>query len=340
MHTLSQARSRYKLTLWTMIVLLAAVIVVPLIPYTIAEVEKATTKEGISNPNPGAQLWRDIRQRDKQVVGSTQVKGVDTGILISKQGEDWRLYRVEKFVPSSAVIFGLVLVLFAVYYMVRGKIRIEGERSGKMVQRSTKAERYIHWFAAVIFVLLALTGLIILYGRWVLIPILGAEGFAATASVSKTLHNYLGPLFLLALLAMFFGFIRDNFFNLKVDIDWFKQLGGYLGHGHPSSEKYNAGQKAWFWTAILGGLVLVVSGLVLDFANYGQGRTTMQGAHVIHTISSVVVIGFFIVHLYLATIGVEGSFDVMVSGNVPEEFARQHHDLWYKQIKGEKLDSS
>jgi formate dehydrogenase subunit gamma len=333
MHTAAELnQSRRKMTLWTMVGVLVGVLLVPLIPYTIASVKDTLT----NNPNPGAQFWRDVRQRDKEVVGTTQVQGVDTGILISKQGEEWRLYRVQEFVPSSAVIYGVVLGLFVLYYIVRGKIRIEGERSGQTIERTTKAERYIHWITAVIFVLLTLTGLILLYGRWVLIPVLGASGFSATAAASKAIHNYLGPVFLLCLIAMFFGFIRDSLFNFKVDMQWFLKAGGYLGGSHPSSEKYNAGQKAWFWVAMLGGIVLIASGLVLDFANYGQGRTVMQDAHIIHTISSVVVIAFFIVHVYLATIGVEGSFGAMVSGTVPEEFAKQHHDLWYDEVKGKK----
>lgn len=329
MHTLGQAsHSKRKLTIRAMVLLLAGIILVPLVPYTIAAV-----KEGISNPNPGTDFWRDVRQRDEKTTGTTQVQGVDTGILISKEGEEWRQFRVQQFVPYSGFIYGAVIVLFAVYYLWRGKIRIEGERSGKMVQRTTKAERYIHWFTAVIFVLLGITGLVILYGRWVLIPVLGPEGFSVTANISKIVHNYIGPLFLLAVLLMFFGYIRDSLFNLKVDLQWFKKAGGYIGGAHPSSEKYNAGQKAWFWVAVLGGLVLVVSGLILDFANYGQGRLLMQDAHIIHSVSSVIVLAFFIVHVYLATVGVEGSFDAMVSGKVPEEFARQHHDLWYKKLK-------
>jgi len=341
MHTISQDNpSRRKVTLWTTLVILASIILVPLLPYTIAAVKEGMSKEGISNPNPGAQFWKDVRQRDKDVAGTTQVQGVDTGILISQAGENWRQFRVQQFVPSSAVVYGVILGLFVLYYLVRGKIRIEGERSGKVIQRSTKAERYIHWTTAVIFVLLTLTGLIILYGRWVLIPVFGPEGFSTTAALSKNVHNYLGPLFLICLIAMFFGFIRDSLFNFKVDMQWFVKAGGYLGGHHPSSEKYNAGQKAWFWVAILGGLVLVGSGLVLDFANYGQGRMVMQDAHVIHSISSLVVIAFFFVHLYLATIGVEGSFDAMVSGNVPEEFAKQHHDLWYQEVKGKSQPGS
>ncbi|WP_455206425.1 formate dehydrogenase subunit gamma [Kaarinaea lacus] len=332
MHTLSQANQpRRKMTMRTMVALLAVVILLPLLPYTVAAV-----KEGISNPNPGAQLWRDVRQRDKAVVGQTQARGVDAGILISQEGEEWRQFRVQQFVPSSAIVYGVVLGLFVLYYLWRGKIRIEGERSGATIQRTTKAERYIHWFTAVIFVLLTLTGLIILYGRWVLIPLLGPEGFSVTATVCKVVHNYIGPLFLVGVVLMFFAFIRDSLFNFKVDTQWFLKAGGYLGGSHPSSEKYNAGQKAWFWVALLGGLVLVGSGLVLDFANYGQGRSVMQDAHIVHTISSVIVIAFFFVHLYLATIGVEGSFQAMVSGDVPEEFAKQHHDLWYQEVKGKK----
>lgn len=313
--------------------LLAGIILLPLLPYTIAAV-----KEGISNPNPGAQFWRDVRQRDKEVVGSTQVQGVDTGILISQEGEEWRQFRVQQFVPYSAVIYGVSIALLLLYYLLRGKIRIDGGRSGAIVERITKTERYIHWFAAVIFVLLAVTGIIILYGRWVLIPLLGPEGFSVTANACKVIHNYIGPLFLVAVVLLFFGFIRDSWFDLKVDTNWVLKGGGYLGGGHASSGKFNAGQKAWFWVAILGGLVLVVSGLILDFSNYGQGRMLMQDAHIVHSISSVIVIAFFLLHLYLGTIGVEGSLEAIVSGNVDENFIKQHHDLWYEEVRGKKPD--
>ena len=318
-----------------MVVLLLSIILIPLIPYTVAAV-----KEGISNPNPGAQFWRDVRQRDKAVEGSTQVKGVDTGILIAKEGEEWRLFRMQQFIPTSAIFYGIILALFALYFMVRGKVEIEGGRSGNMVPRISKYERYVHWFTAIIFVLLTVTGLAILYGRYVLIPLLGPEGFSVTANVSKAIHNYIGPLFLIGVVLMFFNFVRDSWFDLKVDTKWVLTGGGYFGSGHPSAGKFNAGQKAWFWVAILGGLVLVGSGLVLDFANYGQGRTMMQDAHVIHSISSVIVIGFFLVHLYTGTVGVEGSLESVVSGNVDENFIKQHHDLWYEEIKGKNAASN
>jgi len=237
--------------------------------------------------------------------------------------------------PLSALIYAAVIGAFVLYFLVRGRIRIDGNRSGDTMPRSTKAARYIHWFTAVIFVLLTLTGLILLYGRWVLIPVLGAEGFSATAIACKNIHNYIGPLFLVAVVLLFLVFVRDSLFNIKVDTKWFLKAGGYLGGSHPSSEKFNAGQKAWFWVAILGGLVLALSGLVLDFANYGQGRILMQDAHIIHSISSVLVIAFFFVHIYLASIGIEGALEGMTSGTVDTNWTKQHHDLWYEEMKGQ-----
>ncbi|MDH5326424.1 MAG: formate dehydrogenase subunit gamma [Gammaproteobacteria bacterium] len=302
--------------------------ILPLIPYAIEAVT-----EGVTNPNPGAQLWRDIRQRDGAVEGQTQIQGIERGVLISTQGEEWRQYRSDTLVPYSSIIFSAIILAFVVYYLVVGQIKIQGSKTGSTIQRTTKAERYVHWFAAGLFVILALTGLILLYGRWVLIPILGPEGFAVTATLCKLLHNYLGPVFIIAVILLFLYFVKDSVFNMKVDGAWFAKAGGYLGGEHPSSGKFNAGQKAWFWVAVLGGLVLSGSGLVLDFPNFEQGRVLMQDAHWVHSISAVVVIGFFFVHVYLASVGVEGALDAMVSGEVDSNWVKQHHDLWYEQVK-------
>ena len=221
---------------------------------------------------------------------------------------------------------------------MRGKIRIEGGRAGTAIERTTKAERYIHWFAAVTFVLLALTGLILSYGRYVLIPIMGPEGFSGTAAAGKAIHGIVGHLFIGAVIFLFFGFIRDSWIDLKVDAQWILKGGGYLGGGHASAGKFNAGQKAWFWVAILGGVVLIVTGLILD-NNADQARVFMQNTHIVHSICSVVVVAFFFVHLYLATVGVEGNLEAMVSGTMDENFVKQHHDLWYEEIKDKSSKS-
>jgi formate dehydrogenase subunit gamma len=284
-------------------------------------------------PNPGADYWRDVRQRDAAVSGNTQVKGVDSGILISQSGEQWRHYRIETLVPWSAAILGGMLGIFVLYYLIRGKIRIEAGRSGQRLRRYTTPEMVVHWLLATSFVILALSGLILLYGRWALIPLLGEAGFSVTATVCKNLHNYVGLFFTVIVPVAFVLYLKDSLFNLKVDLKWFMSAGGYLGGKEPSAEKVNAGQKSWYWVAMLGGFALIASGLTLNFPNFQQGREWLQDAHVIHTIAAVGVMAFFIVHLYLATIGVEGALESMTTGHVDANWARQHHDLWYRELQ-------
>jgi len=336
METTRQEHSRYPRNFgkWLLALLLLA-LVLPLLPYAVATIEGQGTAAAISGvvKNPGADYWRDIRQRDTPMAGKTQVRGVDTGILVSQAGEQWRQYRNDKLVPYSAIILGGMLIIFVLYYLIRGKIRIEGGRSGQLLRRYTTPEMVVHWLLAISFVILALSGLILLYGRWALIPLLGPAGFSVTALVCKNLHNYVGLLFAVIVPIAFIIYLKDSLFNLKVDIKWFLRAGGYLGGKEPSAEKVNAGQKSWYWVAMLGGFVLIASGLVLDFPIFQQGREWLQDAHVIHTIAAVVVLVFFFVHLYLATVGVEGALESMTTGHVDANWARQHHDLWYKELQ-------
>jgi formate dehydrogenase subunit gamma len=246
---------------------------------------------------------------------------------------------MQQLAPYGAIILGGMIGIFILYYLIRGKIRIEAGRSGKVVRRYTASEMVVHWFLAITFVILALSGLILLFGRWALIPVLGPEVFSIVAVVSKNLHNYVGLLFTALIPIAFFLYLKDSLFNFKVDGKWFRRLGGYLGGEEPSAEKVNAGQKSWYWVAMLGGLVLVASGLFLDFPNFQQSREWLQTAHIIHTIAAVGVMAFFVVHLYLATVGVEGALESMVNGHVDANWAKQHHDLWYEQVKDTAIDA-
>ena len=286
--------------------------------------------------NPGTELWREARDAIK---GTTQVEGVDSGVLIYDAGERWRRYRMQQLAPYGAIILGGMVGIFVLYYLIRGTIRIESGRSGRVVRRYTTSEMVVHWFLAITFVILALSGLILLFGRWVLIPVLGPEGFSMIALVSKNLHNYVGLLFTVIIPIAFFLYLKDSLFNFKVDGKWFMRLGGYLGGEEPSAEKVNAGQKSWYWVAMLGGLVLIASGLFLDFPNFQQSREWLQVAHIVHTIAAVAVMAFFVVHLYLATVGVEGTLESMVNGHVDTNWAKQHQDLWYEEVKDTAIDA-
>ena len=331
-----------KMLAWSGYTLLL-VLLLPLVPYAI---QAATDGPGytppsvvnpIEVPNPGAELWRDVRQRDQSYVGNTQVQGVDTGVLINKNGEDWRRFRMQMLAPYGAILMGAILAAILLFYFTRGTLRLPGGFSGKKILRFTLSERMVHWFTVAVFWLLAVTGLILLYGRFVLIPLLGLEGFSITASACKEAHNLFGPLFLFAMIALFITFFKDNFYA-KGDLKWVTKAGGLFG-GHVSAGRFNAGEKIWFWLAIVLGFGLCITGLILDFAVIGQGRETMALSHVIHGIAAVVMIAVSFGHIYLGTAGMEGSFSSMANGYVDENWAKSHHDQWYEEVKDTAVDA-
>jgi len=259
--------------------------------------------------------------------------------LINVYGEDWRQFRMQKLIPYGAAVMGIVLSIILLFYLVRGPLRIQGGPCGKKIQRFTVFERTTHWFTVSVFWLLALTGLVLLYGRFVLTPLLGADGFGLTASACKEAHNLFGPMFLVAVLMLFVTFVKDNFYA-RGDITWLLKGGGLIGGGHVSAGRFNAGEKIWFWIAVLCGLVLSVSGLILDFAVFGQGREVMAVSHVIHGIAALLVITVSFGHIYLGTAGVEGTFGSMSTGNVDEAWAKSHHDRWYAEVKASGSEAS
>jgi formate dehydrogenase subunit gamma len=226
---------------------------------------------------------------------------------------------------------GILLSAILLFYLVRGPLRMQGGPTGNRVQRFTVFERTIHWFTVGVFWLLALTGLILLYGRFVLIPLLGPEGFGLTASACKEAHNLFGPMFLVAIIMLFVTFVKDNIYA-RGDITWLLRGGGILGGGHVSAGRFNAGEKIWFWIVVLGGIVLSVTGLILDFAVFGQGREVMALSHVLHGIVALLVITVSFGHIYLGTAGVEGTLQSMTTGYVDTAWAKSHHDRWYAEV--------
>jgi formate dehydrogenase subunit gamma len=334
--TTAGAGQGHKIIIW-LVATVFLVLALPLVPYVYDAYANKSPEPASSSSvvNPGADLWRAVRQRDGIVSGTTQARGVDAGTLINPAGEEWRDYRNSKLIPYSAYIFGAVLAVFLIYYLVRGRIRIKDGRSGVLIPRFTLFARWVHWVGAVTFMVLAFTGLVLLYGKLVLIPILGPEGFGVTASVGKWLHDVTAPVFIVALVFMIFTFLKESLINFKVDGMWFLRAGGYLGGKHPSAEKVNAGQKLWYWAVALGGLAIVASGLVMYFPNFEQGRILIQDSHMIHTLASVFVIAFMIVHIYLASFGVEGALECMTTGYCDSNWAKEHHDLWYEEMEKE-----
>jgi len=288
--------------------------------------------DGVLMKNPASDLWRNVRQREFPLTGTSQVKSTGADVLIRISGESWRQYRMAELIPKASIALFIGLFGVLVFRILRGKMILPDGRSGVKILRFTLNQRVAHWCTAILFVVLALTGLILLLGRKFLIPMLGSDGFSYIAVTAKTLHDYLGPAFAVSLIFLFILFVRDNLLAAKIDMQWIMKGGGLFG-GHASADRFNAGEKGWFWIAVLVGSAIIVSGLVLDFPIFGQTRETMEFYHFIHTIAATAMIIASFGHIYLGTIGTEASFEIMRTGYCDTNWAKEHHDIWYEKVK-------
>lgn len=274
-------------------------------------------------------FWDRIRHGES---GNVVLPGAEHGVLIQSAGETWRLTRNDWVVGYGGPLLVAIVAAIALFYLVRGRIQIASGRSGRVLPRFTLAQRMAHWFAAVLFVLLAISGLVILFGKSLLLPVLGPSGYAVVASAAMQGHNLFGPLFIPAVLAILVLFIKGNA-PRAVDLIWLLKGGGIFG-GHASSGKYNAGQKVWFLLTIVLGLAISVSGLLLLFPDFLGDRHQAQLANLAHGIAALIFIGVGIGHAYIGSIGMEGALEAMTTGTVDENWAREHHDIWYAEHKG------
>jgi len=279
--------------------------------------------------NPRAEYWRAVRQG---VEGYSAVSGPEAGVLIQNGGENWREVRngPVKFFGSSLLIAVLVAIL--IKHLVKGKDRLD-ETTGRKITRWSGFDRALHWYVGISFIVLAITGLSLIFGRSVLIPLLGKEGFAAWAQLAKPVHDYLALPFLVGFALMLLIWIPRNIFRSH-DFQWMKTLGGLIRKDHPPAGYMNGGEKVFFWILFFGGIALMVSGFYLLFPNLGWERNAMQLSHIVHTVSGLFLIAVSLGHIYLGSVGVEGVLEGMVNGDVDEGFAKQHHNLWYDEVKG------
>lgn len=331
---------RARTMLWSMVVIVVSSMVLPLGGYVYVGVVSDTQAQNAaqSESNPRANYWRAVREGNEGYVASQGP--YTTNVLVQNGGQNWRQLRNGPLASYGAGILIAVIVILLAFFAIRGSMRLEGERSGKTVFRWSAFERGLHWFVAILFIILAITGLSMLFGRAVLIPLLGLEGFSAWASVSITLHNWLGPLFVVGLAAMILVWFKNNL-PKSYDWEWFKQGGGIFKGKHPPAGKANAGEKLFvFWGGlVVCGIIVSATGIVLDFPLWGQTRENMQLAQVLHASFGMIWIAIILGHAYLGSIGTEGAFEGMVSGRVSVEFAEQHHNMWYEEVKHEAEDT-
>jgi formate dehydrogenase subunit gamma len=254
-------------------------------------------------------------------------------VLVQRGGNTWRVWRNGPIATIAGTILVLVLLAIFAFYRIVGPASTAQPDTGRRIQRFTVWERGVHWATAISFIVLAVTGLVILFGKKLLLPLIGHDVYAFIAYVFKYLHNFVGPLFIVCSVLMFFTFLRRNFFK-RIDWQWVKRGGGIVSHQHVPAGFFNAGEKAWFWLGVtLLGLVMSATGLVLDFANFGQTRYVMQVANVLHLAGATFYVAAAMGHIYIGTWGTPGAYEAMRRGSVDESWARAHHAVWAEEVR-------
>lgn len=268
--------------------------------------------------------------RGEPVHGRVSIPDQRSANLIQPQGREWReFHNVTLAWVGGIAVLGM-LALLTVFYLVRGRIPIEGGRSGRTILRFNAFERVNHWMVASCFIILALSGLNLTFGRHILLPLIGPEAFTTVSEIGKYAHNFLAFPFTLGLVLMLLLWAKDNIPNGN-DIRWIKAGGGIVGHGEPPSGRFNAGQKGIFWITVLGGGLVAASGYMLIFPFFFTDIRGMQLSHMLHSIPAALLIAVMLAHIYIGTIGMDGAVEAMTTGQVDLNWAKQHHNLWVQE---------
>ena len=254
-------------------------------------------------------------------------------------GEAWRQYRNGPLTKIGGWLLLFTVLVLGATYLFKGQVKLKEKPTGRLIERFTPFERVTHWTTAISFVLLAFTGITMLFGKYVLLPVFGLTLFGWLAFACKNIHNFVGTLFAGSIIVFFVLFVKDNL-PAALDLKWLLKLGGMFGGAHVSSGRFNGGEKVWFWGGVvLLGLAMSASGFVLDMLVPGLDYTrgNMQIASVTHIVGAILLVSVTLGHIYMGTIGVEGAYAAMRSGYVDDTWAKEHHDLWYDDIQSGKL---
>lgn len=297
-------------------------------------------------PGNNAPMWRQVGQGVTGYSSLPKSQAPEAGNLIqpfvqypgsrlTNAGEAWRQVRNNWLIPYGGAFLLIVLGAIALFYLAKGRILLHGVNTGRKIERFTAFERSAHWANAIAFSILAISGLVMAFGKFFLLPVLGGTLFGWLAYALKNMHNFAGPLFAVSLLIVIVTFARDNLPG-RGDLNWLLKGGGLLSGKEVPSHRFNAGEKVIFWAGVLFlGLIVVASGLVLNQLVPGlvYERGTMQIAHMVHAVATVLMVAIFLAHIYIGTLGMEDAYGAMRTGYVDETWAKEHHELWYDDVK-------
>ena len=314
--------------------------------------EQNNAERGKVQPGNNAPMWRGVGAGVEGYSSLPKSEAPEAGVLIqpfvqypgsrlTNGGEAWRQVRNNWIIPYGGSLLVIVLGALAVFYWRKGMIKLHGAPTGKEIERFTPFERSAHWSNAIAFLVLALSGITMAFGKFFIKPIIGESLFGFLTYLLKNAHNFAGPFFAVSLTVVFFTFLKDNWPS-KEDFVWIIKAGGMFGGKEVPSHRFNAGEKVVFWGGVFGlGLVVVASGFVLDKIVPGliYERNTMQIAHMVHAVATLLMMAMFMAHIYMGSIGMEGAYKAMRTGYVDETWAKEHHELWYDDIQAGKIPS-
>jgi formate dehydrogenase subunit gamma len=283
--------------------------------------------DGAPNPTASVTAQRDLLMQAPRIEGRIDIPDAKASVLIQPAGRTWDHFHEVLLHWSAAVVILGTIVLLGAAYLIMGRIRISAGRSGRTVLRFRAFERFSHWLTAVSFVILGLTGLNITFGKTVLLPVIGPEAFSEISQIAKYVHNFTSFSFVAGLVLIIAIFFRDNL-PAKVDIEWLKQGGGFIKSKHAPAGRFNLGEKAVYWLSLTAGVGVSISGFLLLFPFYKTNIAEMQLAQVTHAVVAVLFIALILAHIYIGTLGMEGAFEAMGTGEVDINWAKEHHDVW------------
>jgi formate dehydrogenase subunit gamma len=316
-----------------LIVALAILMVIASIPARAQQLNP----DGTPNPTASVASEQKLLQQSPRIEGHIDIPNWRARVLEQPAGRQWdHFHEVTLHWLGAIVILGTIAALGAAY-LIMGPLRISKGRSGQKVPRFNSFERFSHWLTAVSFVVLGLTGLNITFGKLVLLPMIGPDAFSQVSQAAKYVHNFVSASFVIGLALIVALWIKDNL-PRKVDIDWVRQGGGFIKSKHAPSGRFNAGEKLVFWFALGAGVAVIISGYLLMFPFYVTDIAGMQIAQVVHAVIAVLFVAVIIAHIYIGTLGMEGAFEAMATGEVDLNWAKEHHDVWLEeQLSKERL---
>ena len=309
----------------------------------------------VSGSTSDADFWGQIRHG---LEGKVSISDQKAATMINTTGQAWRVMHNGVIPQWGGYAMLAMLVVLAAFFAYRGKIRVVGGMTGRTIQRFNLMERSVHWVTAISFLILGVTGLNVLYGRVILKPILGPDAFAALTYIGKWAHNWIAFAFMAGVIITAVIWIRENIPN-KDDVTWLSKFGGLLNKdgSHVKARKFNAGQKIIYWSVVIFGGSISVTGVALlipfelnlfggtfAFLNmFGldlpSTLTVLEETQLAQLWHSIVALGLTVLmfgHIYLGTIGMEGAFDAMYTGDVDEAWAKEHHELWVEEMGQQK----